>query len=153
MPPETKLIITKLEDMVCRNCIYSVYEGPDAKKTPYSCHEVENRATGFFGEEAQTHFCSKGKWLTGRLYPSDYESNLNLEDFDDTYYGIVRAQMFPDAVSIADEHAARNEVLKLLSQITDNFSTNSLYLNLCIKMELELRRVRELLVELWGDQE
>ena len=147
MPPETKPIISKLEDMVCRNCIYSVYEGPDAEKTPYSCHEIENRATGFFGEEAQTHFCSKGKWLTGRRYTSDYESELNLEDFDDTYYGIVRAQMFPDTVSLEDEYHVRKEIMKELETIEFRLGEGDIH------VQDALDGIESKLNHLWGDQE
>ena len=147
MPPETKPIISKLEEMVCRNCIYSVYEGSDAEKTPYSCHEVEYRATGFFGEEAQTHFCSKGKWLTGRRYPSDYESTLNLEDFDDIYYGIVRAQMFPDTVSLEDEYHVRKEIMKELETIEFRLGEGDIH------VQDVLDGIKSKLNHLWGAQE
>ena len=147
MPPQTKPIISKLEDMVCRYCIYSVYEGPDAEKTPYSCHEVENRPTGFFGEEAQTHFCSKGKWLTGHRYPSDFESELNLEDYDDIYYGIVRAQMFPDTVSLEDEYHVRKEVMKELKTIEFRLGEGDIH------VQDVLDGIKSKLNHLWGDQE
>ena len=146
MPPETKPIISKLEDMVCRNCIYSVYEGPDAEKTPYSCHEVENLETGFFGVDAQTYFCSKGKWFTGRRYTSDFESELNLEDYDDTYYGIVRAQMFPDAVSITDEHHIRQGIMKALDKLI-------IEPQLTYMIAEQIKLIKLDLIKLWGEQE
>ena len=147
MPPQTKPIISKLEDMVCWNCIYSVYKGQDAEKTPYSCHEIENRPTGFFGEEAQTHFCSKGKWFTGRRYTSDFESELNLEDYDDTYYGIVRAQMFPDAVSLAEEHRVRQEIMAELEVLMDYKNSGMHFVYDKAKF------IQNRLNLLWGEQE
>lgn len=139
MSPEIKPIIRTLEEMVCENCVYSSIRGTRCN------YHVD------WAMVIETDFCAKGKWLTGRRYTSDYESELNLEDFDDTYYGIVRAQMFPDTVSWAKEYDIRQQILKHLDVCVkmdaDDKRSNDM---LCIP-KTEVSRVRELLAELWGE--
>lgn len=137
MPPETKPIISKLEEMVCRNCIYYTHNnGLEI------CANPDSGTWDFDKEES----CSKGKWLTGRRYPSDFESELSVEDYDDTYYGIVRAQMFPDAVSITDEHHIRQGIMKALDKLI-------IEPQLTYMIAEQIKLIKLDLIKLWGDQE
>mgnify|MGYP000933611560 CR=1 FL=1 len=137
MPPETKPIISKLEEMVCRNCIYYTHNnGLEI------CANPDSDTCDFDKEES----CSKGKWLTGRQYPSDFESELNLEDYDDAYYGIVRAQMFPDAVSITDEHHIRQGIMKALDKLI-------IEPQLTYMIAEQIKLIKLDLIKLWGEQE
>lgn len=143
MPPETKPIISTLEEMVCRNCVYSVIITREKfygeMGGDYDCHLHFSPCV-----RGDWH-CSSGKWLTGRRYPSDMESELNLEDFDDTYYGIVRAQKFPDAVSIADEYHVRKEVMKELETIEFRLGEGDIH------VQDVLDGIKSKLNHLWGD--
>lgn len=138
MPPETKPIISKLEEMVCRNCIYYTHNnGLEI------CANPDSGTWDFDKEES----CSKGKWLTGRQYPSDFESELNLEDYDDTYYGIVRAQMFPDAVSLTEEYRVRQEIMAELEELM-NYKNSGMHF-----VYDKAKFIQNRLNLLWGEQE
>lgn len=153
MPPETKPIITKLEDMVCENCVYSYGKTTGScSVVDWQCNNPESKKP-IYDTRKTEDFCSRGKWLTGRRYTSDYESEINLEDFDDTYYGIVRAQMFPDAVSWAKEYDIRQQILKHLDVCVKMDVDNKRFNDMLCIPKTEVARARELLVELWGDQE
>ncbi len=139
MPPETKPVISKLEEMTCKNCIYYAQNNNNEF---YFCTNPDSYDWDY---EEYDH-CSMGKWLTGRRYPSDFESELSVEDYDDTYCGIVRAQMFPDAVSIRDEYDHRHEILTEIEALLAKYGESN-------TDPARLLEIKDKLILLWGDND
>lgn len=146
MPPETKQIISKLSEMTCKNCIYYAQNNNNEY---YFCTNPDS----YDWDREEFDHCSMGKWLTGRFYTSDFASELSVEDYDDCYYQIVRAQMFPGVVSFADEYDARQQILKHLDVCVRMDADNKRFNDMLCIPKTEVSKVRELLVELWGEQE
>ena len=118
MPPEAKPVISKLDEMTCKNCLHS---NKHWQEETVKCRlNLDSELDDFAKISNSNFFCSHGKWLTGRFYSSDFESELTVDDFDDCYYHIVRAEMFPDKITLSTESEYRTDVLsKLTALITE----------------------------------
>ena len=112
MPPETKPVISKLEDMTCKNCLYS---NKHWQEETVKCRlDLDSELDDFAKISNVNFFCSHGRWLTGRFYSSDLKQELTVDDFDDCYYHIVRAEMFKDRITPTTEFSYRGDVLSNL---------------------------------------
>ena len=115
MPPETKPVISKLEDMTCKNCLYS---NKHWQEETVKCRlDLDSELDDFAKISNVNFFCSHGRWLTGRFYSSDLKQELTVDDFDDCYYHIVRAEMFHDKITPSNEYNYRTDVLSKLTTL------------------------------------
>ena len=115
MPPETKPVISSLTEMTCKNCVYS---NKHWQEETVKCRlNLDSELDDFAKVSNINFFCSHGKWLTGRFYTSDLKSELTVDDFDDCYYHIVRAEMFPDKITLSTESKYRTDVLSKLTTL------------------------------------
>lgn len=93
MPPETKQIISKLEEMTCENCIYSV-KGEELTINPGQPDEhMVNRSDCYLENwemnvRTSRDFCSKGKWMVYVSYDFELmdEKEIHPSNYDNCYY-------------------------------------------------------------------
>lgn len=115
MPPETKPVISSLTEMTCKNCLYS---NKHWQEETVKCRlNLDSELDDFAKVSNSNFFCSHGRWLTGRFYSSDIKDELTVDDFDDCYYHIVRAEMFPDKITLSTEYKYRTDVLSKLTTL------------------------------------
>lgn len=91
MPPELKKPITKLEEMTCENCVFSVHHWQEQKNPNIrSCKlHLLDQKDDFSQVTTSEHFCSEGQWRIRETWKAEANENevavIFVERFNEIY--------------------------------------------------------------------